>query len=1040
MAFNATNFPEPHKSLLLLLNRLLLEDETTRVRNALAEEHIVQEIKRSLDQGASPFMGVVGNQSGSHPLRTDFINGRNALRLAKEVFAGYPRLLVDAYEGGGIAAGVDGVDGVVGTPVLPMLSRQFLLAADHQAIRNIDLAQINEAGEPIFLDQLARVTGRSLALTIDLLVHSCKLHLDGKSIQNEDKVSSLLTRLYNNMHVAVAALRGNAYAVDSLNACEEFLFHRLLFAAATSARIQNVGGARHLQYLRDVLQTAGAYGRGVAKLLDKASGENGSSLPPLRSSQDGILLRDLSLLLFRSNEELYIADHASNWAGDNQSRLFVLAIMKRDYGMLRRESEASEESMVEYQRNVSTLFSLDLAVRDYRLDADDDSYLDQSESISSMLLAETEVMKSLDAEIDDCIFSLDIDWKGQIEDDGGTEAMTRRRDAIKHRRDTLKEKRKVDIDVLGVEDFFAKEGNILVGGENVSVGTTHESFVESRKNNADLLRRKYGFQMSAEEFAEFDSRLNKYTSNPAIVFERHQNGLNLISLVVKANESKQPLNLPNAQDPGFLAERDGFGRSPIFVAAMLRNCELFTELCRAGVSPTIGDKQGVTPLMAASRVGFTEDAMLEIITNAQTNPNNVNQLDKLGYSALGHALLCGHMDAVRSLRRAGANFGQISPMAVSTLRCLLSASVPFSLTDMKEILSYMHSDGLDFVSAFALIPAGANPLIIDVFNTKDYLVLEDLEEALRNANPNFSLGATVDARTLKELLVSLFINLSDSNSTRLPHQCRMLNFLIRKGMTENSFVSEGVGAKRVSLFLRTVLEAWAEVPKDKREVVESIETPSSRLLDVLAVLGVLLQLEHQWFGLGASVYGNEKFGQPTLEVLVRHPIFSALLTSNCLDLFFSSQGVVDNAKQKMLRRAARAAAIQITPAAPEAIRLLKLADPTASVSTLAESVTKELLFKDGRKVKGLNLNSQSGLNSQVRWVNNCLPNLCLHTHGGKPIILIQENIPCVNPNDRVSSLARYLVELKFGNELVAHERNLDRRGTLQYLLLLLQIS
>lgn len=1035
MAFNATIFPEPHKSLLLLLNRLLLEDETTRVRNAAAEEHIVQEIRRSLDQGASPFMGVVGNQSGSHPLKTDFINGRNALRLAKEVFAGYPRLLVDAYEGGGIAAGVNGVDGVEGTPVLPMLSRQFLLAADHQAIRNIDLSQINEAGEPIFLDQLARVTGRSLALTIDLLVHSCKLHLDGKSIQSEDKVSSLLTRLYNNMHEAVAALRGNAYAVDSLNACEEFLFHRFLFRAATSARIQNVGGTRHLQYLRDVLQTAGAYGRGVAKLLDKASGENGSSLPPLRSSQDGILLRDLSLLLFRSNEELYIADHASNWAGDNQSRLFVLAIMKRDCKMLRRESEASEE----YQRNVSTLFSLDLAVRDYRLDADDELYLEQSKSISSMLLTETEVMKSLDAEIDDCIFSLDIDWEGQIEDDGGTKAMIRRRDAIRHRRDTLKEKRKVDDNVLGVEDFFPNEGNILMGGENVDIGTTHDSFVESRKNKADLLRRKYGFKMSAEEFAKLDSKFNKDTSYPAIVFERHQNGLNLISLVVKANESKQPLNLPNAQDPGFLAERDGFGRSPIFVAAMLRNCELFTELCRAGVSPTIADNQGVTPLMAASRFGFTEEAMSEIITNAQTNPNNVNQLDQLGYSALGHALLCGHMDAVRSLRKVGANFRQVAPNAVSTLRCLLSASVPFSLTDMKEILSYMHSDGLDFVNAFALIPAGANPLIIDVFNTKDYLVLEDLEEALRNANPNFSLGATVDARTLKELLVSLFINLSDPNSTRLPHQCHMLNFLI-KGMTENSFVSEGVGARRVSLFLRTVLEAWAEVPKDKREVVESIETPSKSLLDVLAVLGVLLQLEHQWFGLGASVYGNERFGQPTLEVLVRHPIFSALLTSNCLDLFFSSQGVVDNAKQKMLRRAARAAAIQITPAAPEAIRLLKLADPTASVSTLAESVTKELLFKDGRKVKGLNRNAMTGLYSQVRWVNNCLPNLCLHTHGGTPIILIQENIPCVNLNDRVSSLARYLVELKFGNELVAHERNLDRRGTLQYLLLLVQIS
>ena len=67
MAFNATNFPEPHKSLLLLLNRLLLEDETTLLRTAAAEEQIVQEIKRSLDQGASPFMGVVGNQSDLHP-------------------------------------------------------------------------------------------------------------------------------------------------------------------------------------------------------------------------------------------------------------------------------------------------------------------------------------------------------------------------------------------------------------------------------------------------------------------------------------------------------------------------------------------------------------------------------------------------------------------------------------------------------------------------------------------------------------------------------------------------------------------------------------------------------------------------------------------------------------------------------------------------------------------------------------------------------------------------------------------------------------
>lgn len=443
MAFTATNFAEPHRSLLVLMNRLISEDETTLVRTQAQEDHIVEVIQRSLDQGASPFMGVVGDQSDLHPLRIDFVNGRNSLRLAKKVFARYPRLLVDAYEDVGIAAGVDGVDGVVGTPMLPMLARQFLLSTDHQGIRDIDLAKRNEVGEPIFLDQLARVTGRSLAITIDLLVHSCTLHFNGEPIQSIEKVSSLVTRLYNNGHTAVAALRGSAYANDSLNACEDFLFNRFLGEAATSARNRGVGGARGLQYLRDVLQSAGAYERCVAKLLDKASGENGSSLPPLRSSQGGSLLRDLSLLLYRSNEELHIEDHASRWAGKNPGRQFVLSVMKRDFVSLQKESKAAA---IEYQKHISTLFSLDLAVRDSRLDAEDDMYLQKSEAISSMLLAESEVMKSLGAEIDDCLRCLELDWAGEM-DEG-------RKDKIKLRIDTLKQDRGADIDALEVEDFF----------------------------------------------------------------------------------------------------------------------------------------------------------------------------------------------------------------------------------------------------------------------------------------------------------------------------------------------------------------------------------------------------------------------------------------------------------------------------------------------------------------------------------------------------------------------------------------------------------
>lgn len=1008
MAFNTTIYPEPHRSLLVLMNRLMSEDETTRVRTAAQEEKIEQDIKQLLDQGASPFMGVVGNQSILHPLWIDFINGRNALRLAKQVFAGYPRLLVDAYEDAGMAAGADGVDGVVGMPMLPMLARLFLLASDHQENRDLNIE------DPIYLYQLNRVTGRSLAIILDMLVCCAALE-----IQENSKVKSLLTRLYTSRVEALAELREQGYAKAAINACDSFLFNLFIGEAADSAR-NNGRRSGELQYLREVLQSTGAYERGVAKLLDKASGENGSSLPPLRGSQDGELLKDLSLLLYRSNVETYIADHASNWAGDNPGKRFVLALMKRDFESLKLDSEASAS---EYERQISILFALELAVRDPLMDTNEvTGYQQQSLSILSLWTAET--MKGLQAEIDDFVLRLEVE-----EDNEAKSTWLKSFDD-----EELPELKSED---LVVEDFFPGAGDILVGGPNVALLQTHHSFMSARQRSSDFYVRNYGFRMSQEECEKLVSRMNAWVSQPKILFEQHANGQNLISLVVKANELHEMLNLPRGQDPGFLLERDAFGRSPIFISAMLGNCELFTELCRAGVAPSAVDKQGVTPLMAASRFDFSEEAMSGIVMNSRTN---VNQLDDLGYSALGHALLCGRMNAVRALRAAGAKFFQASPTTVSSLRCLLSSSVPFSLADMGEILRYMQEDGLNFASALALNPDGAGPSTVEIFDTKDSFVLDNLEEALRGADPAFKLGSTIDAGTLKDLLVSLFNSVAVKDSNRVLHQCRMLKLLISKGMAKNAFVWKAAGAQTVSHFLQTLIDAWAQVPRKKREAINEEGVTSPFMVNVLEVLGALLQLEYQLFGSGASIYGSEQFGQPALEVLVRHPFFSRLLTVKCLDLFFSSPGVVDAAKKKTLLRSAKAAAIQTISTPPEAMHLLELADPTASVPAISKRVVELLRVK--RKRFTLNESAVKGL--VVRWPKPAepfLPSVALWKKGsGDPIVIVPENTPCANLNDLVSSLEKFLVGENFGNILLANGKNLNRRGTLQYLLLLLEMS
>ena len=96
--------------------------------------------------------------------------------------------------------------------------------------------------------------------------------------------------------------------------------------------------------------------------------------------------------------------------------------------------------------------------------------------------------------------------------------------------------------------------------------------------------------------------------------------------------------------------RTASGRTALHIAVERRDVVWLNYLASNGANPNIADKNGVTPLMSASRIGFFEGVEALVKAGAQ-----VDTPSDTGETPLISAVLRGDTQMMRILLRAGAN-------------------------------------------------------------------------------------------------------------------------------------------------------------------------------------------------------------------------------------------------------------------------------------------------------------------------------------------------------------------------------------------------
>ncbi len=152
------------------------------------------------------------------------------------------------------------------------------------------------------------------------------------------------------------------------------------------------------------------------------------------------------------------------------------------------------------------------------------------------------------------------------------------------------------------------------------------------------------------------------------------------------------------------------GATPFFLASRYLEPEILKALAAAGADPSLSTKDGTTPLMAATGVGWKagetrramefpmvpppdEDRVLEAVKVALSMGANVNATNQAGETALHGAASQGYRDTIQLLVENGANLnardnrGQ-TPLA-ETSAALLGAGGAYGVRDRKGARAFL---------------------------------------------------------------------------------------------------------------------------------------------------------------------------------------------------------------------------------------------------------------------------------------------------------------------------------------------------------------
>lgn len=952
---------------------LILRGEDTQAMTPVVKEQIQNYFHWALMQGGEggdPFFGV---QQTDHPLRLNFVTGLNSLFLAKQVFAGFPALVREN-----------------GASTLPVLARVMLLAKDHEEVSRIDLSDRN------YLRQLAGVSGSELAVSIELLVSVFKMKQNGSPVQPRSKVVDLLIEICLSNQDQVKALGLETQTRDVLRSCEALLFREYVKEFASKIRS---GLNTNLQYLRKALEGLGAIQRSLESILDQAAGEKGM-LPPLAGSIQGRILIDISTILYRTNNDSGLAHYAETWCGGRPGRKLVLAILRRDFRELETLSHDDEAELTPvFQNQIATLGALELAVRDSSLDGEFDMYWDNSRAIHNRLFSESEISNCLESEFSAAKEALLI----ELVQLAGEES-TKRHKRLVERLDSLQVKEAESEEPSEISDFFPAYGDVLL---SKWAGQTHESFPEARQILSDNLLEQYESKLSQEDGSELKRRLKNYVDQARLPVINEAEQKDLVSIVLYAHKING--RLPKLPDD-INTNSDSCNRSPMFVAAMLGNTQLIEDLRTYDISRDTIDSQGVTPLMTACRSEFSAQAIGDTIRTYLAG-TDINKLDRLGYSALHHALISGRIHAVRALVQAGARFSptpmnNISP--VSALWCALASKLQFARTDFQWILTQLSNEGVDLGNEFTRLPAGSKSIIATIVSDQTIWVLRSFQEALRLGGLG-SLGVLVDHTTLLQCFTSLLSTSSQGRDGKI----QMLRDILNSGLGMKAF---GTNAK--SDFIPNLVHIF-NLKQASNFRNDSAETQQK----IISLISDYLVLEKSLFGDKSSIYGSNQFGQPYFEVLVRNRSLGDL-AQVCLGIFFNESNVSEM-YNKAIRRSARAVMISVPPLPKRAFGLL-----SKSHKDSEDELAKELAFKlqlcDGDEVKGIN-NKE---NQKIMWLAGCLPAISFDSVDSS-VVIIAPDTKLQYPHDPVACMRDYLRDGMLPT--LTNSGIFDHKGVLLYL-------
>jgi uncharacterized protein len=118
----------------------------------------------------------------------------------------------------------------------------------------------------------------------------------------------------------------------------------------------------------------------------------------------------------------------------------------------------------------------------------------------------------------------------------------------------------------------------------------------------------------------------------------------------KGEEAEKFINEPGSGPVIINTKDNGTGETALHIVTQRRDSDWLGYLLGKGANPNIADKKGLTPLMLAVQLGWTDGTDLLIRLKAQIDATN-----RSGETALIRAVQLRNVEMVRLLMKAGAN-------------------------------------------------------------------------------------------------------------------------------------------------------------------------------------------------------------------------------------------------------------------------------------------------------------------------------------------------------------------------------------------------